>query len=139
MSAQPTSIKKTKDVSRKDILLSVARVPKTSRLFAGSSDFKVYELDLAAAKPELGELVGHQSYVTGVALAGDSLVSGSYDQKLIWWDREKRTPIAHHRERPRQVDSRRRRLAGRQPRRQRRRRHGLPCLGREDRCKAASS
>ena len=93
MSAQPTAIKKVKDISRKDILMSVARVPKTSRLYAGSSDFKVYELDVSQPKPELGEFAGHSSYVTGVALAGDALISGSYDQKLIWWDREKRTPL----------------------------------------------
>jgi len=93
MPANPTALKKVKEIARKDILLSVARVPKTGRLYAGSSDFKVYEFDVAAAKPEVGEFAGHQSYVTGVALAGDALVSGGYDQKLIWWDREKRTPI----------------------------------------------
>jgi WD40 repeat protein len=93
MPGQPTSLKKVKEISRKDILMSVARVPKTTRLYVGSSDFKVYELDVSAAKPEVGEFVGHSSYVTGVALAGDALVSGGYDQKLIWWDREKRTPI----------------------------------------------
>ncbi len=93
MPAQPTKLTKLKDVSRKDILFSLARVPKTSRLYAGSSDFKVYEFDFAQPKPEIGEFVGHGSYVTGVALAGDALISGSYDQKLIWWDREKRTPI----------------------------------------------
>ncbi len=93
MSAQPTALKKVKDISRKDILFSLARVPKTDRFYAGSSDFKVYELDFAQAKPEVGEFVGHGSYVTGVALAGDVLVSGGYDQKLIWWDREKRTPL----------------------------------------------
>jgi WD40 repeat protein len=93
MPPQPSSIKKTKETLRKDILLSVARVPNTSRLYVGSSDAKVYELDLSQPKPEVGEFAGHQSYVTGVALAGDVLVSGSYDQNLIWWDREKRTPI----------------------------------------------
>ncbi len=93
MPAQPTAIKKVKEIARKDILLSVARVPKTGRIYAGSSDFKLYELDLSQAKPEVGGFAGHQSYVTRVALAGDVLVSGGYDQKLIWWDREKRTPI----------------------------------------------
>jgi WD40 repeat protein len=93
MPAQPNTIKVTKTISRKDILLSMARVPKTSRIYAGSSDSKVYELDFTQAKPEIGEFSGHSSYVTGVALAADSLVSGSYDQKLIWWDREKRTPM----------------------------------------------
>ena len=34
--------------------------------------------------------MGHESYVTGAALAGQTVVSGSYDQKLIWWDSESR-------------------------------------------------
>ena len=46
----------------------------------------MYEADFAAAKFEPKELYAHQSYVTGVALAGKLLVSGSYDGKLTWWD-----------------------------------------------------
>jgi WD40 repeat protein len=29
---------------------------------------------------------GHTSYVTGLALAGEQLISGSYDGQLIWWN-----------------------------------------------------
>jgi WD40 repeat protein len=46
----------------------------------------VYEADLAAAKFEPKELYGHESYVTGVALAGKTLVSGGYDGRLTWYD-----------------------------------------------------
>ena len=93
MPGQPSKLKNVKDISRKDILFCVARVPESKRVFAGSSDFKIYEFDFAQAKPDIGEFAGHGSYVTGVALAGDSLISCSYDCKLIWWDLAKRTPI----------------------------------------------
>ena len=57
---------------------------------------------------------------------------GGYDGKLSWWDVDQRGRHPHRR-RPREVDSQRRRLAGRQEGRQRRRRHGLQALGRRDR------
>src|SRR5690349_17907208 len=67
--------------------------------YLGSSDFTVSEIDLCAAKPEPKELYGHQSYVTGVALAGSVLISVGYDGKLMWWDTSKkellRTTDAH--------------------------------------------
>ena len=65
-------------------------MPGTRRLIFGGSDFQVYDVDLAAEKPEpkaLGQ--GHESYVTGLAVAGNRwAVSGGYDGKLIWWDLE---------------------------------------------------
>jgi WD40 repeat protein len=39
------------------------------------------------------ELGSHSSYVTGLALAGKVLVSGSYDGRLNWWDIDKRTQL----------------------------------------------
>jgi WD40 repeat protein len=68
-------------------------VPNSARFFAGGSDFKVYEIDLAAAKPEPKELGKHDSYVTGVALAGNHLVSGGYDGRLIWWNAQTRAQV----------------------------------------------
>jgi len=73
-----------KDLSRQEILLSLARVPNSSRLFAGGSDGKVYEVDPLAENPEWKTHDGHASFVTGLAIAGQTLVSGSYDQSLIW-------------------------------------------------------
>jgi WD40 repeat protein len=92
MSADPNNLKIVKEISRREILLSVARQPDSSRLFIGSSDAKVYELDLAAEKQEPREFPGHEGYVMGVVLAGEHLVSGAYDGRLIWWDREQRQP-----------------------------------------------
>src|SRR5262245_23979876 len=87
------TLKVVREVARNDILLCLARVPGASRAFLGSSDFKVYEADLGREKPLFKELGKHNSYVTGLALAGKVLVSGSYDRRLIWWDLEKRSPI----------------------------------------------
>lgn len=81
-----------KRVERPDILLSIARDAQTNRIFCGSSDAKVYELDLEADQPQRRALAGHRSYVTGVVLAGENLITGSYDRQLIWWDREKDEP-----------------------------------------------
>ena len=86
----PLTIRTVKEINRRDILFSVARLPRSSRLFLGSSDFKVHDLDVSPNNPQSRELVGHTSYVTGVRLAGQSLISGSYDGKLIWWDLENR-------------------------------------------------
>ncbi|MCE9525757.1 MAG: hypothetical protein K8R36_06855, partial [Planctomycetales bacterium] len=82
----PTTLKLLKDHSRQEILLSLARMPSSSRLFLGASDGKVYDVDVLAEKPEWKTLEGHSSYVTGVALANgnQTLVSGGYDGKLIW-------------------------------------------------------
>src|SRR5213595_2722146 len=84
----PDSLKLVKDFSRPTIAFAVARVPGSSRVFLGSSDFKVSEADFASAKFEPKDLYAHGSYVTGVALAGKFFVSGGYDGKLIWWDTE---------------------------------------------------
>jgi WD40 repeat protein len=73
--------------------LCVARVPNSERLWFGSSDFKLYEVDLAADKPQPIGLEGHRSYVSGVVLAGQQLISGGWDGKLIWWNVEERRPI----------------------------------------------
>ena len=89
----PDKLKLVKDVSRPGIVFAVARVPNSARLFLGDSSFKVTETDLSAAKPEFKELGAHTSYVTGLALAGKVLVSGSYDGRLIWWDTDKRSQI----------------------------------------------
>lgn len=81
----PTKYKVVKDVARPDILFGLARVPNSQRVFFGSSDFNVYELDLSVDKPEAKKVGSHESYVTTVAIAGDYLISGSYDARLKWW------------------------------------------------------
>jgi len=77
-------LKTLKEHSRKEIFFCVARVPNSSRVFVGASDGNVYDVDPLAEKPEYRPLAGHASFVTGVAVAGDLLVSGGYDCKLLW-------------------------------------------------------
>ena len=74
-------------------LFAAARVPRSARLFVGGSDFAVSEVDLSAPKPALKEWGRHDSYVTGLALAGPLVVSGGYDGRLIWWDLGRRTRV----------------------------------------------
>ncbi len=88
MPADPFKFKQTKEISRKDILLSVACEPESTRLFVGSSDSNVHVIDFAAEKAEPIALDGHSGYVTGVAISGAFIVSGAYDGKLIWRDRK---------------------------------------------------
>jgi WD40 repeat protein len=78
------SLKLVQELGRKEILLSLARMPGSARVFVGASDGNVYDVDLAAEKPEWKPLAGHGPFVTGVALAGDTLVSGGYDCRLLW-------------------------------------------------------
>ena len=84
----PDTLKQAKDFSRPVATFAIARVPGSERAFLGCQDFKVYEANFAAAKFEPKELYAHGSYVTGVALAGTTLVTGGYDCKLTWFDTE---------------------------------------------------
>lgn len=103
MTADPTKLTVSKSVNLKTIGLSIARLPQTDRVFVGCADFKVYEIDVSKEKLEPREFSGdgHQSYVTGMAVVGNQLITGSYDNDLIWWDLEtlqpKRRVTAHER------------------------------------------
>jgi WD40 repeat protein len=91
--AIPDKIKVVKEISRKDILFAMARKPGTGQVFCGGSDFAIYEIDLDQAKPAPKVLGRHDSYVTGLVLAGTTLVSGGYDGRLIWWNIESRSQV----------------------------------------------
>jgi WD40 repeat protein len=82
----PDTLKQVKDFQRQVITFAVARLRDTDTVYLGCSDFKVYSADLGAAKFEPKELYAHETYATGVALAGLTLVSGGYDGKLVWCD-----------------------------------------------------
>ncbi|WP_020473223.1 WD40 repeat domain-containing protein [Zavarzinella formosa] len=86
MPAKPEQFKTVKEHGFKAICFSLTLRPNTAKVVFGASDFKVYEADFAATKFEPKELYGHESYVTGVALAGTKIVSGGYDCKLSWFD-----------------------------------------------------
>lgn len=86
MASNPEKIKAGASHGLKFIALGCAREPGSSRLYLGASDFKVYEVDAGAAKPEPKEIGKHESYVTCCAVMGKEVVTGSYDQNLCWWD-----------------------------------------------------
>ena len=98
-----TKIERTGEWSCQDILFANARVPESQILFLGSSDFHLYEFDLQPEKPERVVFTGdgHQSYVTSMALVETTLVTGSYDGQLIWWNTQDRSQtraqLAHDR------------------------------------------
>ena len=91
----PQHLRRVAEWKSEDILFALARVPNAERLFLGSSDFGIHEFDVSAEEPQRipFEGDGHSSYVTGLALVGDTLVSGSYDGRLICWNIAERTPI----------------------------------------------
>ncbi|MDX1946848.1 MAG: hypothetical protein SFU86_15710 [Pirellulaceae bacterium] len=82
--AADLQFKLLKDHGGKQIFLSLARVPGSSRCLVGASDGKLYDLDLSAEKVEPQPLEGHASFVTGMAIAGEVAVSGGYDCRLVW-------------------------------------------------------
>jgi WD40 repeat protein len=85
-------LKAAKTVPFTGDFLSVARIPNSDQLCIGASDHKLYFLDLGEAKPKLEGCSGHTSYVSGVVVAGRSVLTTGWDRKLIWWDIEKRQP-----------------------------------------------
>lgn len=90
MAENREALKPVKELIRKEIVFALAHVPGGRRVLFGGSDFQVYDVDLALEKPEPRALGGHDSYVTGLAVAGRQVVSGGYDGRLVWWDLETR-------------------------------------------------
>lgn len=91
-------LKKADEYGAKSIYFRCARQPQTDRLFVGGSDFRIHSYIFGEKKPEpqpLGDADntgGHTSYVTGLVFAGKTLISASYDGKLIWWDIDANKP-----------------------------------------------
>jgi WD40 repeat protein len=84
--SQPRNLRVAREIARRDVLFSVARVPESQRLIVASSDGKVHEIDAATTSPPEKTLAEHGRYVTCVRLSGNTVVSGGYDGRLIWWD-----------------------------------------------------
>jgi WD40 repeat protein len=104
--ADPTKLKVVKQLNRPDILFCLARFPGSDRVFFGTSDAKVFGVDLSEEKPEPRVLATHESYVTGLALAGKFVISGGYDCRMIWTDVETEEQIQSidaHQSRIRQI------------------------------------
>lgn len=93
MTADPNKLTKKLDVGVPGILFAIDKAEDATLAWCGAADAKVYAFDLAEEKPTGKPLEAHTSYVTGVALAGKHLVSGSYDCSLVWWDVAAEKPV----------------------------------------------
>lgn len=91
--SQPRNLRVARDVSRPDILFSVARVPDSQKFIVASSQSKIFELDVSQPNVASRELVDHGRYVNAVRLIGRTVVSGGYDGRLIWSDVKTREVI----------------------------------------------
>ncbi len=93
MPSNPRNLRTAREISRRDILFSVARAPNSERLFVASSETKVYEIDASRTNAEAIQHAEHGRYVTVVRLVGNTVISGGYDGRLIWWDAQNRRAI----------------------------------------------
>lgn len=93
MPSNPRNLRVAREIARRDILLSVARVPNSDRLFVASSENKVYEIDASRTNADAVQHADHGRYVTAVRLVGNTAISGGYDGRLIWWDVQNRRAI----------------------------------------------
>ena len=100
--SNPRNLRTVREISRTGTHFSLARVPNTSRLLIAGSETKVYELDASQTNSTPRELTSHDRWISGVRLAGNIVISGGYDNRLIWWDlqanREIRRVDAHTRQ-----------------------------------------
>ncbi len=94
MTIESTPLKRIWEHNSEDILFCIEADAQPERFFLGSADFGVYQLDTSEDVPQrIPFHDGHQSYVTGLAFVAGTLISASYDRKLIWWDLESRKPV----------------------------------------------
>src|SRR5438045_2213134 len=93
MPSQPRNLRPLREIPRQDILFAVARVPHSDTLILASSDGKVHQINALENNAADRELAAHGRYVTSVRIAGAFAISGGYDGRLIWWDRERRLVV----------------------------------------------
>ncbi|MCA9057777.1 MAG: hypothetical protein KDA85_04735 [Planctomycetaceae bacterium] len=84
----PQKVSVLKTIRLPSITFCMASHEASGRICCGGSDFSVSMFDPAAEKPEASALSErkHESYVTGMICHGDTIVSGSYDGSLMWWN-----------------------------------------------------
>ncbi len=101
--SNPRNFRIAREMTRDDILLALSRVPNSDRLYVGGSDFKVHEVDVSVTPPRSTPQADHGRYVTAVRVAGDFVISGGYDGRLLWWHREQRQLVREIQAHSRQV------------------------------------
>lgn len=116
-----SKINSVKQIGQSGTLFCMDREPNSGRVVFGSSDRQVYSADSDGEKVEplafgaadnadasadgeqpekksdaqpMGQQTDrHVSYVMGIAIAGNFVVSGGFDRRLIWWDRKTRKAV----------------------------------------------
>lgn len=84
---RPEQIRKGRTVRLPGIAFCAAAGLNAKQLFAGLADFAVHQIDLSGdeiATSPLSETPLHSSYVTGIVVLQDEVISGGYDRRLIW-------------------------------------------------------
>lgn len=81
------NLRNAKEVSLAGEFLSVAHDEESGDLFVGNSMGKIYRIDLATPSDSPPRAIdAHISYVSSLAIAGDTLISAGSDHRLVWWD-----------------------------------------------------
>ena len=93
MPADPSLTHIAKTLAHTSPLLSCQFDPTGRFVFAGAEDFKIVRWELATGNKV--ELVGHESWVRGLAFSanGETLVSGGNDGRMIWWSAAADAPV----------------------------------------------
>ena len=93
MPADPMQTHVAKTLAHTSPLLSCRFDPTGRFVFAGAQDNKVVRWELATGTKV--ELVGHESWVRGLAFSanGETLVTGGQDGRLIWWAANSDMPV----------------------------------------------
>jgi WD40 repeat protein len=91
--SQPRNLRVVREITRPDVLFSVARMPSSGSFLVATSAGKVFELATSRRLQGVQELADHGRYVTSVRLAGTMAVSGGYDGRLIWYDVQERRVV----------------------------------------------
>jgi WD40 repeat protein len=83
--ADPTLTHVTKDLVHTRPLLSCRFDPSGKFVFAGCEDNRIWRFDIASAAKT--ELAGHDSWVRAIGFSkdGQTLLTGGYEGKLLWW------------------------------------------------------
>ena len=95
----PRNLRTVREIARRDILFSVARVPNSDRVSSSPAPSnKVYELDAGQANADAARArrprpLRHRASGSPAT----SSISGGYDGRLIWWDLQNHRVDPHRR------------------------------------------
>ncbi len=90
----PTKAKLATTCEVPGILYALCYDAEQGTLYGAGSDWSVYCVDLNAEKPVAEKKwTNHKNYVSAVAFVDGNVITGSYDQQLIWTKAETGKPV----------------------------------------------